>query len=246
MNLDRLLRKHLKGLKPYQSARDEYTGREGIFLDANENPLGSATEEAFNRYPDPYQQEVKAALALVKLIREPYIFLGNGSDEAIDLLYRAFCEPGEDHVILLPPTYGMYKVSAQINGVDIREVSLAEDFQLDVEAIRARVSPMTKLIFICSPNNPTGNLMDREAIRQVIEMAPGLVVVDEAYADFAPDQSVLHWVREYPNLVVLQTFSKAWGLANLRLGMAFADPAIIQILNQIKPPYNVNGLTQRM
>ena len=239
-----LLRPHLRKLVPYSSARDEFSGEAAIFLDANENPLGSATAEDYNRYPDPYQYRVKRMLAKIKGIEQDQVFLGNGSDEAIDLLIRAFCEPTKDHIIILPPTYGMYKVSADINNVEVRELLLSEDYQPRVEAILAAANAHSKILFICSPNNPTANLQDPEAIRQLLEKFPGLVVVDEAYIDFAGAESWVEKLKEYQNLVVLQTFSKAWGLASLRLGVAMASPELIAVLNKIKPPYNINGLTQ--
>lgn len=240
-----LLRPHIRSLVPYSSARDEYTGKEGIFLDANENPYGSITEEDWNRYPDPYQLELKKRIAEIKEVSWEQVFLGNGSDEPIDLLYRAFCEPGKDNVIINPPTYGMYQVSADINAVEARKVLLTKDYQLDAQAVLAAVDAQTKMIFICSPNNPTGNDVGLEAIEEVIKSFNGIVVVDEAYIDFADRPSYIHQLDQYPNLVVLQTFSKAWGLASLRLGMAFASAEIITILNMIKPPYNISGLTQQ-
>ena len=243
-DLQKLLRPHLQKLVPYASARDEFSGEAAVFLDANENPLGSATAEEYNRYPDPYQHAVKRMLSKIKGVNTDQIFLGNGSDEAIDLLIRAFCEPGKDHIIILPPTYGMYKVSADINNVEVREVLLSEDYQPRVEAILEQVDEHSKLLFICSPNNPTGNLQNPEAIRKLLENFPGLVVVDEAYIDFTGKESWLQKLNEYPNLVVLQTFSKAWGLAALRLGIAFSSPELISILNKIKPPYNVSELSQ--
>lgn len=242
--LQSLLRPHLLTLTPYSSARDEYTGTEGIFLDANENPYGSVTDVPVNRYPDPYQTAIKHKLAPIKGVRPGQIFLGNGSDEAIDLLVRAFCEPGLDNVVILPPTYGMYEVSAHINNVAVRKVPLTSDYQLDVDAVRAAVDARTKLVWLCSPNNPTGNLLDRAAMQRVLESVECLVVVDEAYIDFAPATTLLPELDRYPNLVVLQTFSKAWGLAGLRVGMAFAGEELIRILNKIKPPYNLNILTQ--
>lgn len=239
-----LLRPHIANIKPYSSARDEYSGKKGIFLDANENPFGSATAEDFNRYPDPYQWAIKEKLAIVKDVQPNQIFLGNGSDEAIDLLIRAFCRPGKDNVILLPPTYGMYEVSAEINDIQIKKVSLSPDYQLRPEAILAAIDEFTKIIFICSPNNPSGNKVVREDIRKILENFKGLVVVDEAYTDFSDEPSFTTELDQYPNLLVMQTFSKAWGLASLRLGMAFASTQIIKILNLIKPPYNISGLTQ--
>ncbi|NVK51104.1 MAG: histidinol-phosphate transaminase [Cyclobacteriaceae bacterium] len=243
-DLNSLLRPHISSLKPYTSARDEYTGKEGIFLDANENPLGSATKEDFNRYPDPYQWEIKKQLSKIKGVRPEQIFLGNGSDEAIDLLFRAFCNPGKDNVILLPPTYGMYEVSAAINDVATKKVSLTKDFQLDTKAVLGQVDAHTKIIFICSPNNPSGNKINRDSIYTILNQFSGLVVIDEAYIDFNDEPSFTQELDKYPNLLVMQTFSKAWGLASLRLGMAFASEELIRILNRIKPPYNISGLTQ--
>lgn len=239
-----LLRPHIAKLQPYTSARDEYTGKEGVFLDANENPFGSITEQDFNRYPDPYQSALKAEISKIKAVRPTQIFLGNGSDEAIDLLYRAFCNPGKDNVILLPPTYGMYEVSANINDVEIRKVSLTEDFQLQPEQILQAVDVNSKILFICSPNNPSANKVNREDVLFLLENFHGLVVVDEAYIDFSDEPSFITVLDRFPNLLVMQTFSKAWGLAALRLGMAFASEDIIRILNKIKPPYNISGLTQ--
>ena len=239
-----LLRPHLKQLVPYSSARDDYKGKEGIFLDANENPIGSITEENWNRYPDPYQLELKAKLAEVKGVTAEQIFLGNGSDEPIDLLYRAFCEPQKDEVIINPPTYGMYKVSADINNVKAKEVLLTNQYDLDVQALLSAIQPNTKIIWICSPNNPTGNDVSLEKIEVILKGFKGLVVVDEAYIDFANRLSFTTRLNEFPNLIVLQTMSKAWGLASLRLGMAFCSPEIVAILNRIKPPYNLSGLTQ--
>lgn len=234
----------MKQLVPYSSARDDYKGKEGIFLDANENPIGSITEENWNRYPDPYQLELKAKLAEVKGVTAEQIFLGNGSDEPIDLLYRAFCEPQKDEVIINPPTYGMYKVSADINNVKAKEVLLTNQYDLDVQALLSAIQPNTKIIWICSPNNPTGNDVSLEKIEVILKGFKGLVVVDEAYIDFANRLSFTTRLNEFPNLIVLQTMSKAWGLASLRLGMAFCSPEIVAILNRIKPPYNLSGLTQ--
>ena len=244
VDLASLLRPHLLTLKPYTSARDEYSGSEGVFLDANENPFGSITQADYNRYPDPYQSALKSEIAKIKGCAPAQIFLGNGSDEAIDLLFRAFCNPGKDNVILLPPTYGMYGVSASINNVEIRNVALTPDFQLQPEKILAAADAQSKILFICSPNNPSGNAVKREDIHYLLENFPGIVVVDEAYIDFSSEPSLIHELDQYPNLLVMQTFSKAWGLASLRLGMAFASPELIAILNQIKPPYNISGLTQ--
>ncbi|GGZ26249.1 histidinol-phosphate aminotransferase [Echinicola pacifica] len=243
-DLKKLLRPHIAELKPYSSARDEYTGKEGVFLDANENPYGSITEGNFNRYPDPYQYAIKAKLSIIKDISPSQIFLGNGSDEAIDLLMRAFCRPGKDNIIILPPTYGMYEVSADINDIQIKKVELSPDYQLRPDAILAEVNEDTKIIFICSPNNPSGNKVKRADIMTILSNYDGLVVVDEAYIDFSDEPSFIEELPHSPNLLVMQTFSKAWGLASLRLGMAFASEEIIAILNKIKPPYNISGLTQ--
>ena len=243
-DLNSLLRPHIAKLQPYTSARDEYTGKEGVFLDANENPFGSITEQDFNRYPDPYQSALKEEIAKIKEVRPSQIFLGNGSDEAIDLLYRAFCNPGKDNVILLPPTYGMYEVSANINDVEIRKVALTPDFQLQPDKILATADANSKILFICSPNNPSANKVKREDILSLLENFSGLVVVDEAYIDFSDEASFTTELDRFPNLLVMQTFSKAWGLASLRLGMGFASEELIRILNKIKPPYNISGLTQ--
>lgn len=243
-DLTPLLRPHIVNLLPYTSARDEYTGKEGIFLDANENPYGSVTDEDHNRYPDPYQLELKDEIAKIKKIKASQIFLGNGSDEAIDLLFRAFCNPGKDNVILLPPTYGMYEVSAGINDVETRKIPLTPDFQLQPGLILKAVDENTKIIFVCSPNNPSGNKVNREDILRLLREFKGLVVVDEAYIDFSDEPSFTTHLGEFGNLLVMQTFSKAWGLASLRLGMAFASKKMIKILNRIKPPYNISGLTQ--
>ena len=244
IDITSLLRPHLRQLQPYTSARDEYSGSEGVFLDANENPFGSSTSQDFNRYPDPYQTALKEEIAKIKGTSPAQLFLGNGSDEAIDLLFRAFCIPGQDNVILLPPTYGMYGVSAAINGVEVRNVSLTPEFQLQPEKILASIDAHSKILFICSPNNPSGNAVKREDIIFLLENFSGIVVVDEAYIDFYEGASLLTVLDQHPNLLVMQTLSKAWGLASLRLGMAFASPELIRVLNQIKPPYNISGLTQ--
>ncbi|WP_215222844.1 histidinol-phosphate transaminase [Echinicola shivajiensis] len=243
-DLNKILRPHIAQLKPYSSARDEYSGKEGVFLDANENPFGSITADDFNRYPDPYQFALKTKISAIKDVPVDQIFLGNGSDEAIDLLMRAFCRPGLDNIIILPPTYGMYEVSAEVNDIAIKKVNLTKDFQLRTDAILDAVDENTKIIFICSPNNPSGNKVDREDILKVIKGFDGLVVVDEAYIDFSDEPSFTTELKNYPNLLVMQTFSKAWGLASLRLGMAFASEEITKIINKIKPPYNISGLTQ--
>lgn len=243
-DLNSILRPHIVKLQPYTSARDEYTGKIGVFLDANENPYGSVTEKDFNRYPDPYQSDLKEEIATIKQVRPTQIFLGNGSDEAIDLLFRAFCNPGKDNVILLPPTYGMYEVSASINDVEIRRVSLTSDFQLQPDKILDAVDENTKIIFVCTPNNPSGNKVKREEIRFLLNNFTGIIVIDEAYIDFNDEPSFTTELENFPNLLIIQTFSKAWGLASLRLGMAFGSEEIIGILNKIKPPYNISGLTQ--
>ncbi|MEO1653048.1 MAG: histidinol-phosphate transaminase [Bacteroidota bacterium] len=239
-----LLRPNIRDLQPYSSARDEFSGKEGVFLDANENSWGSVTEQTFNRYPDPLQWKVKDRIAQLEGLSPQEIFLGNGSDEVIDLMMRAFCEPGEDQIIVLPPTYGMYKVSASIQNVALESVQLKADLQIDKEKLWPLLTKKHKLLFICSPNNPTGHLIQEEDTREVLEHFPGIVIIDEAYIDFIPEASKVSWIRNYPNLVVMKTFSKAWGLAGLRLGMGFAQKEIIEVLNRIKPPYNINSLTQ--
>ncbi len=241
MNLDRLLRKNIQSLKPYSSARDEYTGEAMVFLDANENPFN----HPYNRYPDPLQREVKDKITKLKGCTAEQIFLGNGSDEPIDLLFRAFCEPAIDNVVTIDPTYGMYQVSADINHVELRKVLLKADYSFSADDMLAQVDNNTKLIFLCSPNNPTGNLLDKDEVKKVASKFNGLVVIDEAYIDFAPGESFLNELNQYENLIILQTFSKAWGMAGIRLGMAFASVEIIRILNKIKYPYNINMLTQQ-
>ncbi|MEZ4810994.1 MAG: histidinol-phosphate transaminase [Allomuricauda sp.] len=242
-NIASLIRENVKGLKPYSSARDEYVsdGSEMIFLDANENPF----ENGVNRYPDPYQRSLKSLLAEQKGVSENNMLLGNGSDEVLDLVFRAFCEPNQDNVITLPPTYGMYKVLAGINAVENREVLLTSDFEPNVPEIFKLVDKNTKLLFLCSPNNPTGNAFSREKVQEILENFHGLVVIDEAYIDFSGQESWLLGLEKYPNLLVAQTLSKAYGMAGIRLGICFASEEIITILNKIKPPYNVNQLTQQ-
>jgi histidinol-phosphate aminotransferase len=241
-NITHLIRKNILDMKPYSSARDEFKGEAEIFLDANENPYPSA----YNRYPDPLQWKVKEKLAKIKKVDPEQIFLGNGSDEAIDLVIRAFCEPYRDSILITEPTYGMYAVCAELNAVPITKVELTKDFDLDVTAISSAISADTKLIFLCSPNNPTANLLSREKIMSVLNHFKGIVVLDEAYIDFAKSESFTYMLPVYPNLIVLQTFSKAWGLAGLRLGMAFASKEVIRVLNKIKYPYNVNIQTQEI
>ena len=244
MDINELQRENIKNLKPYSTARDEYKGQASVFLDANENSYGSPLEKNYNRYPDPLQLDLKDAISKIKGVPIENTFLGNGSDEAIDLLYRAFCEPGKDNVVILPPTYGMYEVSANINNVEIRKVNLLSNFQLDLDGIAEAIDDNTKLIFICSPNNPTGNSIVRTDIETILANFKGLVIIDEAYINYAKQRTFIKELTEYPNLVVMQTFSKAWGLAALRLGMAFAARPIIDVLNKVKPPYNINQATQ--
>ncbi|SJZ48783.1 histidinol-phosphate transaminase [Sediminibacterium ginsengisoli] len=241
-----LTRNNIRNLTPYSSARDEFSGEAKVFLDANENSLGSPLLKWYNRYPDPHQQALKQKLAAIKAIAAEQIFIGNGSDECIDLLFRCFCEPGKDNVIICPPTYGMYEVSASINDVEIRKAPLLDDFQLNMIHLEQLVDANTKLIWLCSPNNPTGNSLNRADIESVLNNFNGIVVVDEAYINFARQRSFLQELGEYPNLVVLQTLSKAWGLAGLRFGMAFASAEIVSILNKVKPPYNINQATQEL
>ncbi len=242
-NLEKITRPNVLKLKPYSSARDEYKGKAEIFLDANENAFGSLTDD-YNRYPDPLQLKLKKKIAGMKSVESAQIFLGNGSDEIIDLLFRAFCNPGIDNVILMPPTYGMYKVAADINDIGTIEVALNENFDIELENVQKAINEYTKLIFICSPNNPSGNRMNGASIVQLLKSFQGLVVVDEAYIDYADEKSSIELLSSYPNLVVIQTFSKARGMAALRVGIGFTNENIINILNKIKPPYNINGLSQ--
>jgi len=244
--LDKLVRPNIKTLKPYSSAKDEYTGDAKILLDANENSLGSPLTKWYNRYPDPYQQKLKEKLAFVKQIAANQIFIGNGSDECIDILFRTFCEPGKDNIIICPPTYPMYEVSANINDIAIQKAPLLSDYQLNVAHIEQLVNPHTKIIWICSPNNPTGNSLDRIDIETILNHFEGIVVVDEAYINFSKQKSFVQSLIDYPNLVVLQTLSKAWGLAGLRLGMCFASPQVIGYMNKVKAPYNINIVTQEL
>ena len=241
MKLTNWVRASILRLKPYSSARDEYSGDALVFLDANENPFDSP----YNRYPDPLQRKLKERIVILKQVSPEAIFLGNGSDEPIDLLIRAFCEPAIHNVLRMDPTYGMYEVAAGVNNVGVIRVALTGDYQLKASRLLAAVTPETRMIFLCSPNNPTGNALDPGEIVKVIRGFPGPVVLDEAYIDFAPGRSFLPRLAEFPNLVILQTFSKAWGMAGIRLGMAFADPEIIAVLTKIKYPYNVNILTQQ-
>lgn len=238
--LEKIVRKNVLKLRPYSSARDEFQGEASVFLDANENPYPSS----YNRYPDPQQLALKKKIAALKQLPAEQILLGNGSDEPIDLLFRAFCEPGIDKVLIPRPTYGMYTVSAEINDVRIQAVPLTNDFDLDVDATMKAADSKTKLIFLCSPNNPSGNLLSAEKVQDIISRFHGIVVVDEAYIDFTGTPGFLPLLNRYPNLVVLQTLSKAWGLAGIRLGMCFASQPIISLLNKIKPPYNISTLSQ--
>ena len=243
-NLDNLVRDNIKKMTAYSSARHEFTGNASIYLDANENSFGSPLPDDFNRYPDPMQTQVKEKLSKIKGVPPQNIFLGNGSDEAIDLLYRIFCEPGRDNVIIFPPTYGMYEVCAEINNVKVKKVNLTKEYQLDIEGIENAIDPFTKLIFICSPNNPTGNSINHTAIEIILNNFNGIVVIDEAYINYSKQRSFIAELTDYPNLVVMQTLSKAWGLAGLRLGMAFASLPIVELMNKVKYPYNINTATQ--
>jgi histidinol-phosphate aminotransferase len=241
MNLEKLLRPNILSLQPYSCARDEFKGEASVYLDANENPYNSP----YNRYPDPLQWEVKEQISLIKGVSANNILLGNGSDEPIDLLYRAFCEPRIDNVVAIEPTYGMYKVCANINDVEYRKVMLNDRFEFSADLMLASADENTKLMWICSPNNPTGNSMPEEEIESLLKNFEGIVVLDEAYIDFASHKGFASRLQTYPNLVILQTFSKAWGNAAIRLGMAFASEEIIHVLNKIKYPYNINLLTQK-
>ena len=243
VDVQKLIRPNVRNLKPYSSARDEFKGFASVWLDANENP----NNNGLNRYPDPLQWKLKARISELKSVSKENIFLGNGSDEAIDLLFRGFCEPGKDKALICSPTYGMYQVSADINDVEVIDVPLTQDWQLNTEGIQKHFAdPNIKLLFICSPNNPTGNCMDRKDVLSLASKFNGLVVIDEAYIDFAEQKSFTKELGNHNNLVVLQTLSKAWGLAGIRLGMAFANEEVIEVLNRIKPPYNVNQLTQEV
>lgn len=245
-DLSKLVRENIKKLKPYSSARSEFSGVAKIFLDANENSFGSPLTKWYNRYPDPLQWELKKKISSIKNIAAENILLGNGSDECIDLLIRAFCDPQKDKIIICPPTYGMYEVYGHINDVEVKEVLLHQNFQLNLEELENAIDANIKLIFLCSPNNPTGNSLNREDIETVLNNFDGIVVIDEAYGNYSRHRSFLSELNDYPNLVVMQTFSKAWGLAALRLGISFASKEIIDILNKIKPPYNINQATQEL
>ena len=239
--LEQLVRSNILALKPYSSARDEFEGNGEVFLDANENPF----ETGLNRYPDPYQRTLKKKIASIKRVSLGRIFLGNGSDEAIDLLFRIFCEPQKDGIIITDPTYGMYQVSASIQDIRVTKVPMSSDFRITAQDILEKVDDTTKMIFLCTPNNPTANDLDRQAIMNILHGFEGIVVIDEAYSDFTDQPSFTGVLNECPNLVILQTFSKAWGLAGIRLGMAFASEEIIRYFNKVKPPYNLDVLVQK-
>ena len=243
-NLNNLIRDNIKTLKPYSSARHEFKGKASVFLDANENPYGSPLPDKFNRYPDPLQWQLKFQIAGIKGVPAENIFIGNGSDEVIDLAFRIFCTPAKDNVIICPPTYGMYEVSGNINDVEIKKINLTNDFQLDVEGVMNAIDTNTKLIFICSPNNPTGNNMRREDVEIILNNFSGIVIIDEAYINYSKQKTFIQELTEYPNLVVMQTLSKAWGLAALRLGLCYASMDIIDLFNKVKPPYNINDASQ--
>ncbi len=243
-SLEKIIRENIKRLTPYSSARKEFSGTATVFLDANENAFGSPVSEDFSRYPDPFQTEIKEKIASWNDVKVDQIFIGNGSDEAIDLLFRIYCEPKIDNIVICPPTYGMYKVSAEINDVAIKRANLTEDFQLDVDLVKSTIDKNTKLLFVCSPNNPSGNSLNRKDILSLAKSFNGFIVVDEAYVHFSREKSLISDLSSFPNLIVLQTFSKAWGLAGLRVGLAFASVAVIALMNKIKPPYNVSTIAQ--
>jgi histidinol-phosphate aminotransferase len=247
--VDQLVRANIKALTPYTSAREQFMDAGLILLDANENPWGpigaAGSNNVLNRYPDPFQHAIKQKLSEIKDHPADEIFLGNGSDEVIDLLIRIFCEPGIDEIVSTAPTYGMYKVSAAINNVQVKAVPLQVNFQLDATKLLAEITERTKIVFLCSPNNPTGNLLDKNQVELILEKFNGITVIDEAYIDFADDPGFLSYCARYPKLVVMQTFSKAWGLAGIRLGTAYASKDVMYYLNRVKPPYNVNQLTQK-
>jgi histidinol-phosphate aminotransferase len=240
-DINNLLRENIKNLKPYTSARDEFQGEASVFLDANENPLNPP----YNRYPDPLQKELKQKISTIKHVHPENIFLGNGSDEPIDLAIRAVCEPRVDNIVAIDPTYGMYQVCADINNVEYRKVLLDDNFQFSSASLLKASDSKTKLIFICSPNNPSGNCLNSDEIETLLKTFNGIVILDEAYIDFSEKKGFLEKLNDYPNLIILQTFSKAWGLASIRLGVAYASRQIINTLNKIKYPYNVNFLTQQ-
>ena len=246
LDLNLLVRENIKNLTPYSSARHEFTGQATVLLDANENAYGSPLEDNFNRYPDPLQWQLKFSIAKIKGVPAENIFIGNGSDEVIDLAYRIFCNPVKDNVIVCPPTYGMYEVSGNINDVGIKKVNLTPDFQLDVQGILDAVDTNTKLLFICSPNNPTANNMNRNDVEILLNNFPGIVLIDEAYINYSKQKTFIQELTEYPNLIVMQTLSKAWGLAALRVGLCYASMDIINLFNKVKPPYNINEASQEL
>jgi histidinol-phosphate aminotransferase len=246
MNILDLVRPNIENLTAYSSARSEHSDISGILLDANENSIGSVLEPALNRYPDPMQVQLKKELAEKNKIRSDKIFVGNGSDEAIDLLIRAFCVPGLDNIVIFPPTYGVYSVFAQIHDVNVIHVPLTGNFAIDTVQYKKKITGNSKITFICNPNNPTGNCFSTRTIEEILNLSEALVVIDEAYIDFCPNASLLARLEKYPNLVILQTLSKAWGMAGARIGMAYASPEIIAILNKIKYPYNINNVTQQL
>ncbi|MEP7074351.1 MAG: histidinol-phosphate transaminase [Acidobacteriota bacterium] len=245
-DLSKLVRGNIRRLVPYSSARGEFGGDAEIFLDANENALGSPLSADYSRYPDPLQTAIKAKVAVEVGVGTSNIFIGNGSDEAIDLLIRIFCSPSKDNILICPPTYGMYEVAANINDVKVKRADLCPDYELDTESIRNTIDECTKLIFLCSPNNPTGNSLERDSILNIADFFCGIVIVDEAYIHFSEKESFIPEIEKHPNIVVLQTFSKAWGLAGLRVGKAFANAPIIDLMNKVKPPYNVSEIAQKM
>ncbi|MFI3316736.1 MAG: histidinol-phosphate transaminase [Rikenellaceae bacterium] len=243
MEIEKLVRENIRNLAPYSTARDDYQGGElGVFLDANENPY----ESGYNRYPDPHQKELKSKIAKIMNVGSEHIFIGNGSDEPIDLVYRIFCDPGVHNAISIAPTYGMYRVSADINGVEMRQVALNKDFSLNCEAIIEASDENSRLLFLCSPNNPTANMLATEDIEWLIEKFEGIVVIDQAYIDFAASEGFLPRLAEFENVIILQTLSKAWGMAGLRLGLAFASEYIVGLMSRVKYPYNINIVTQKL
>ena len=245
-NLQKSVRENIRNLKPYSSARHEFTGKASVFLDANENAYGSPGNKKYNRYPDPLQWQLKFLLAKIKGVPAENICIGNGSDEIIDLAYRIFCNPGKDNVIICEPTYGMYAVYADINYIEIRKVNLTDEFNLDVDGIMSATDNNTKLLFICSPNNPTGNNMNRADVEVLLNNFPGIIIIDEAYINYSKQKTFIQELTEYPNLIVMQTLSKAWGLAALRLGLCYASLDIIDLFNKVKPPYNINLASQQL
>jgi histidinol-phosphate aminotransferase len=244
--IDTLVRNNIRRMTAYSSARHEFSGEATVFLDANENSFGSPLSENYNRYPDPLQVNLKEKISNIKGVPIQNIFIGNGSDEAIDLLFRIFCEPGKDNAIIFPPTYGMYEVCAEMNDIALKKIPLLENFQLNLAATEVAIDANTKLIFVCSPNNPTGNSINRQDIEVLLNNFDGLVVIDEAYINYARQKTFIQELTEYPNLVILQTLSKAWGLAGLRLGMAFAGQQVIGYMNKVKYPYNISTATQQL